>query len=109
MAISIHNVNEVNQLLGKRVNSRREQDSAAYKQNSHENGSHESEAENKEHRSKFSQGLKIFMDTAIPGKKMLSELTGIAEMDAVGLQFFIAMQRQFVRLRLSKMNEHDGS
>ena len=109
MAISVHNVNEVNQLLGKRVNSWREQDSATYKQNSHENQSSESEAENKEHRSKFSQGLKVFMDTALPGKKMLSELTGIAEIDAVGLQFFIAMQRQFVRFRLSQMNEHDDS
>jgi len=107
MAISIHNVNEVNQLLGKRVNNKNKEDSAAYKSNSHEHKSDENEEKNKEHHSKFSQGLKVFMDTAIPGKKMLSELTGIAEMDAVGLQFFIAMQRQFVRLRLSQMDERD--
>jgi len=108
MAISIHNVNEVNQLLGKRVNNKNKEDSAAYS-NSHKHKSDAGEEKNKEGHDKFSQGLKIFMDTALPGKKILSELTGIAEMDAVGLQFFIAMQRQFVRLRLSQMNQSDDN
>lgn len=109
MAISIHNVNEVNQLLGKRVNNKNKEGSAEYKSNHHEHNSDGNEEGTEEHYNKFSQGLKIFMDTALPGKKMLSELTGIAEMDAVGLQFFIAMQRQFVRLRLSQMSERNDS
>jgi len=113
MAASIHNANEVNrlhvnQLPGKRVNNKNNDDSAAYKSHRHEHESPESE-EDKQHRGQFSQGLEIFMDTTLPGKKMLAELTGIAEMDALGLQFFIAMQRQFVRLRLSQLNEHGDS
>lgn len=52
----------------------------------------------------FDIGLGLLMSATLPNGTENTVLTGIAEMNAVGLQFFLAMQRQIVHLRLSDIS-----
>ncbi len=100
MAISIHNSSEMKMFTSAGI--KKKNNTAGYKRGSQNNtGGESSGSRGESEKTEFTQGMKVFVDTLLPGKNVLTELTGIAEMDAVGLQFFIAVQRQLVQMRLS--------
>ena len=109
MAISIHSAVEPARIVQRQVNKKNNQRDES-------GGKHYPGEQNQPRRVEpepqangFSSGLQLLMEAAMPDRKTLAELTGIAEMDAIGLQFFLAMQRQMVRLRLSGMSPHDSA
>lgn len=102
MALSIDKISDESRFVTNAILKQSDEDQEHYEDRSqHEDKKEEATKLSSDgNYKKVHQGLQIFVDSLLPSKKMLSELKGLAEMDATGLQLFLAMQRQFFNLKL---------
>jgi len=107
MAISIQQTAMITPLVNNRVRKKEEQ-ASQYGNHSGDGNTAEKNLQNNaggdNAKNAFDTGLSFLMKATLPDAPENTVLTGIAEMNAIGLQFFLAMQRQIVHLRLSDIS-----
>ncbi len=99
MTISIQKAVNINSMNNIRVQGKNNHESARYKKNSR--ASQQQDNTPGKNNNKFPDGVQIFTSASVPEKPVVIDFTGIAEMNAVSLRFFLAMERQIVYFKLS--------
>ncbi len=89
-----------------RVQGEANNESALYKENSRASQQQDDTPDN--NNNKFPHGVRIFTDASVSEKPVVISFTGIAEMNAVSLQFFLAMERQIVYFKLSGLDNKNA-
>ncbi len=104
MALSIQQNANIKPVMHNRVENKGSQ--SQYSDNSQGTTIAEKKSPDNNEKDDFNMGLSWLMNagSAEEVKNKNTVLTGIIEMNAIGLQFFLAMQRQIVHLRLSSIS-----
>ncbi len=105
MTISIQKTTDLDWVNNLQLQSRNNNASAAYKRESQASQQQDDPSANK---NKFSTEMQAFTAAPVIEEPVVIRFTGIAEMNALRLQFFLALERQIVHFRLSGLDSENA-